>query len=256
MTSVLLFSPHSDDVVLSCFGALVPGCEVITVFAGVPEDPAFTGHWDRRLGVAGGSRQLALRRLREDAASYRGTGALQESWDHLDDQYRQGPPDTEALRLAMKERISRAREIWLPAGIGDHPDHVLVRDAGLDAAGAPAAPGECAPRVRLYAEYPYRLQEMSGVPHGTTGPADGYLRAAGGDCSALARWFRRRFAGAAAVDEPERGVLPGAGRAAKERAVRCHASQVPMLDAQVAGTLLTPGALGTEYWWPLSGSPR
>ncbi|GAA4785522.1 PIG-L family deacetylase [Streptomyces ziwulingensis] len=249
MTAVLLFSPHADDVVLSCFHALGPGSEVVTVFAGVPDDPGLLAPWDERLG-ARSSREFALERLHEDAAAYAGTGVLLDAWRHLDGQYRPGPPDTDALRAAMRERIARAGEVWLPAAIRDHPDHVLVRDTGLAACHdlARAAPP---PRVRLYAEYPYQLFQMSNR-HRAAGTYEGFTWH-NRDAIALTEWFEERFAGSPATPGPPRlSVLSADAVAAKERAVRCHRTQVTELDRQVNGTLLDPGNLSREYWWALT----
>ncbi|MBD0708727.1 PIG-L family deacetylase [Streptomyces sp. CBMA291] len=243
-----MFSPHADDVVLSCFGALRSGGEVVTVFAGVPEDPAYLAPWDERLG-AHSSRAFALERLDEDSAAYAGTGVRLDPWPVLDGQYRPGPLDTGALRERMRERIDRAGEVWLPAGIGDHPDHLAVRDTGLAACRELAAAGR-APEVGLYAEYPYQLFAMSNR-HRARGTYAGFTWH-NEDPVALTEWFGARFPGAPEdLARPRLRVLSEEAVAAKERAVRCHRTQVPELDRQTYGTLLTPANLGREYGWTL-----
>ncbi|MFE5996929.1 PIG-L deacetylase family protein [Streptomyces sp. NPDC056454] len=245
---VLVFSPHADDAVLSCFGALRPGGEAVTVFSGVPEDPAFLAPWDERLG-ARTSREFAQERLREDAAAYRGTGTALDAWDHLDGQYRPGPPDTGALRRRMRERIGRAGEVWLPAAVGDHPDHLAVRDSALAACRELAAAGR-PPRVRLYADYPYQLFAMSNRhrAHGTWSTYTWHNE----DPAALTEWFTERFPGSTSEQaRPRLHRLAGETVTAKERAVRCHRTQVPELDRETYGTLLDPANLGREYAWEL-----
>ncbi|MFD3960717.1 MULTISPECIES: PIG-L deacetylase family protein [Streptomyces] len=245
---VLVFSPHADDVVLSCFGALRPGGEVVTVFAGVPGDPAFLAPWDELLG-ARTSREMALERLREDAAAYRGTGVVLDAWDHLDGQYRTGPPDTGALRREMRERIGRTGEVWLPSAIGSHPDHLAVRDTGLAACRELAAAGR-PPRVRLYADYPYQLFAMSNRhrAHGTWSTYTWH----NADPLALTEWFGTHFPDASEEEaRPLPYALDGDTTAAKERAIRCHRTQVPELDRASYGKLLDPANLGREYAWDL-----
>lgn len=246
--TVLVFSPHADDVVLSSFGALRPGGEAVTVFAGVPDDPALLAPWDERLG-ARTSREFALERLREDAAAYRGTGMALDAWAHLDGQYRPGPPDTGALRRDMRQRIDRAGEVRLPAAIGDHPDHLAVRDTGLAACRELAAAGR-PPRVRLYADYPYQLFAMSNRhrAHGTWSTYTWHNE----DPLALTEWFAQHFPGGSKEHaRPRRHTLSDDTVAAKERAVRCHRTQVPELDRATYGTLLDPANLGREYTWDL-----
>jgi LmbE family N-acetylglucosaminyl deacetylase len=245
MNSTLLFSPHADDVVLSCFApVLAPNlANVVTVFAGVPADPDLLAGWDRRLG-ARSSQQIALQRLREDAAAFAQTGARLRIWHYLDEQYRSGPPDRAALVADMRAAMTDVDEVWLPAGICDHPDHVQVRDCGLTAAEACAADRPL--RVRLYAEYPYQLFQMSRrhKAAGTYASFDWLNH----DPAALAEWFSERFP---VPGDPELTVLTPDAVAAKARSIRCHGSQLAELDRQVYGTLLNDANLRREYWWPV-----
>ena len=69
----------------------------------------------------------------------------------------------------IAEHLTSADEVWLPAAIGRHPDHVLARDAGLRAA---AAVGH--DDVVLYADFPYVISY--GWPSWLSRqPADPYL---------------------------------------------------------------------------------
>jgi LmbE family N-acetylglucosaminyl deacetylase len=247
MTRRLVFSPHADDAVLSCHGALGPGTDVVTVFAGVPEDAGLLTDWDRRLGV-GSSRELALERLDEDVRSFAGTGVALEQWPFLDGQYRPGAVPQELLP-AMRTRIRAAAEVWLPAGLLVHPDHVLVRDTGLAACAELAREG-VRPGLVLYAEYPYQLFQMGNARRaaGTHASYD-WTNA---DPTALTAWSEEVFPRAAAPQHAPVGSRLGAEAvAAKEASVRAHATQVDELDRQVHGRLLKPDNIGLEYWWPL-----
>ncbi|MEV7678569.1 PIG-L family deacetylase [Streptomyces sp. NPDC088341] len=246
LTNRLLFSPHADDVVLSCFGALTPGATVVTVLAGVPEDPDVVTDWDRRLG-ARSSRLLALQRLDEDAAAFAGTGVRLVAWPYLDGQYRTGPPDRAALLTDVRAQVAGADEVWLPAGIYAHPDHVLVRDAGLAACTEARREGLDVD-VRLYAEYPYQLYQMDDFHKAREdrGPYDWTNRGP----RALAEWFRAEFPTAReGGEEPAEVLLTREGAEAKDAAVRSHASQLGLLDEMVHGVLMEPENIGREYWW-------
>ncbi|MFK0194126.1 PIG-L deacetylase family protein [Kitasatospora sp. NPDC090308] len=256
----LVFSPHADDAVLSCYGALGPGSAVVTVFAGVPEDPGLLTDWDRALGAAG-SRELALERRAEDLRSFAPLGLVPEQWPYLDGQYRPGEtPRQLSADLAARVRAGSpvgadadpAREVWLPAGLLGHPDHVLVRDAGLAACAELADEGP-SPRVVLYAEYPYQLFQISNHLR-AAGTRDGFAWT-NDRPEPLAAWaaeqFPRATAGRHRAGETR---LPESTAVAKAAAIRTHATQVDVMDRQVRGQLLNPSNLELEYWWPLHGA--
>ncbi|WP_282206093.1 PIG-L deacetylase family protein [Kitasatospora fiedleri] len=254
----LVFSPHADDAVLSCYGALGPGSAVVTVFAGVPEDPGLLTDWDRALGAAD-SRELALERRAEDLRSFAPLGLVPEQWPYLDGQYRPGEtPRQLSADLAARVRAGApvgagpAREVWLPAGLLGHPDHVLVRDTGL-AACAELADEGLPPRVVLYAEYPYQLFQISNHLR-AAGTRDGFAWT-NDRPEPLAAWaaeqFPRATAGRHRAGETR---LPEITAAAKAAAIRAHATQVDVMDRQVRGQLLNLSNLELEYWWPLHGA--
>jgi LmbE family N-acetylglucosaminyl deacetylase len=247
MTRRLVFSPHADDAVLSCYGALGKDTDVVTVLAGVPEDADLLTDWDRRLG-AGTSRGLALRRLDEDVRSFAGTGVRLEQWSWLDGQYRPGELP-QGLLPAMRARIRDASEVWLPAGLLSHADHILVRDTGLAACAELAREG-VRPEVVLYAEYPYQLFQM-GNARRAAGTHAGFDWS-NEDPTALTDWARGLLPQATAPHHtPQETPLAPDAVAAKDASIRAHATQVDEMDRQVHGRLLKPDNLRREYWWPL-----
>jgi LmbE family N-acetylglucosaminyl deacetylase len=171
---LLLVSPHLDDAVFSC-AALLERAEqfdVVTVFAGAP-DPPRQGWWDVECGFASSAESAPARR-REDEAAFAGTPHARSYLDLLELQYvddRTGS-EREAIAAAIRDWVSQhpAGTVVLPAGAGcsprptarwlrrlrrescsppQHPDHLLVREAGLDALkGSDATP-------LLYEELPY-----------------------------------------------------------------------------------------------------
>lgn len=152
MSTVAVVSPHLDDAVLSAFLVLADAhrARVISCFAGVPAT-AVRGEWDQRTGLASAAAAVAARRA-EDKQALGLTGSEAVHLDLLDEQYRGGaePPYAKLLAL-LREHLAGAREVWLPAGLGGHTDHLAARDAAL-AATTPAQ------RVRVYADLPYAGQ--------------------------------------------------------------------------------------------------
>lgn len=158
---VVILSPHFDDAVLSCWSLLVsdPKPTVVNVFGGAPDAGVPLTRWDR-LTRARNPRERALERAREDSAVLQSVGCEPVNLHFTDYTYRKGDQDTGPLVVALLERLEAGWHVYSPAGIGGHPDHLVVRAAavsllrrGFD--------------VTLYAELPYAMNY--GWPHWLTG---------------------------------------------------------------------------------------
>ncbi|TYK53224.1 PIG-L family deacetylase [Actinomadura decatromicini] len=241
--AVRVFSPHLDDAVLSASVQLTrPHAEVVTVFAGAP--PASVEHTEwGRLTRARSAAERHRERLAEDDAAMSMLGCARRRLDEPEDEFRTGELDLGRLADRLRAEIAGAAEIWIPAGIGGHPDHVALRRAvlaALDAAADRATP------VHLYADLPYTISH--GWPTWVTGaePAE-YLDPD--------RWV---------VDElVSNGVDPDAlvGRAVrlaadererKARAVGAYRSQLPALGLGPADPHRWTALLGHEAAWRLA----
>ncbi|HMG97983.1 MAG TPA: PIG-L family deacetylase [Gaiellales bacterium] len=145
----LLLSPHWDDAALGCWN-LLAGSRAITivnVFAGLPA-PGHVGMWERVSGTRD-SRERSERRMGEDRAILAAAGHEPVNLPLLDARYRRGQRiGAEEIDLALASQVQRTARVHAPAGIGGHPDHLLVRSYArvLLRAGIP---------VELYAEPPY-----------------------------------------------------------------------------------------------------
>lgn len=162
MNRVAVVSPHLDDAVLSAWLVLTGNrrTRVISCFAGVPQ-PSVQGSWDQRTGLSSAA-AVAVRRA-EDVSALALAQSEAVHLDLLDEQYRGGrdAPRAELARL-LREHLVGADEVWLPAGLGGHADHIAARDAALSATTA-------AQRVRVYADLPYAGQpawpvDVTGAP--------------------------------------------------------------------------------------------
>jgi hypothetical protein len=238
----LVLSPHWDDAVLDCWSVLASAADVtvVNVFAGVPA-PGGVAAWDRITGAAD-SAQRTRERIAEDAAALARAGRTAHNLPFLDAQYRPGasPPSLPELDAAVAATADTASRVYVPAGIGGHGDHVLVRRYGrmLARAGMP---------VTLYAELPYC------VAHGWPHWVDGRPAHANRDVDVFWRSFLDSV--------PELGSLARArvvrlddwAAAAKLKAMLCYATQIPALDFGARGMLTDPEILRYEVRWELLG---
>lgn len=136
---LLVISPHLDDAVLSCGGALAahPGSTVVTVQTA--HVPALAGAttWDRSCGFRPGDDVMG-RRQDEDRAALGLVGASPRWLGVVEGQYT-AKPDVAGIRRALNELLATDRSpvVLFPLGIG-HADHALVSDVVVElAAGDP-----------------------------------------------------------------------------------------------------------------------
>ncbi|QXJ22302.1 PIG-L family deacetylase [Actinomadura graeca] len=243
MPSPVVFSPHLDDAAFSASAQLMrAGTRVVTVFAGPPPDGVTLTHYDRLSG-ARSSRERHRERLAEDDRALDVLGCAWTRCDELDDQYRDGPVDQGALFSRLEPHLASADEIWIPAGIGGHPDHVTVRDTLLNGLARRAAPSGPQAKVRLYADLPYAIKY--GWPSWVTGEDPrpyldidywlaGQLTGGGLDPARLTREAHR---------------LPPDARARKDRAVREYRTQLPCLGLDPANAARWDMLVGYEVSW-------
>lgn len=241
--AIVAVSPHLDDAALSASVRLSGvGATVLTVFAGMPASGLTVSLWDRVTG-ASSSRERLVERLAEDAAVMSLLSACGSYLDEREWQYRQAEaaPDIDRLAGRIAEHLTSADEVWLPAAIGRHPDHVLARDAGLRAA---AAVGH--DDVVLYADFPYVISY--GWPSWVSRqPADPYLNPE--------IWLAEQFAAAgldATVRSAEVIELNPAQRVAKTEIIAAYRTQASALGLTSAALARDPAKLDFELCWPLT----
>lgn len=241
MTDAIVLSPHLDDAVLSASNRLTcTGTTVVTVFSGLPPDEITLTDWDR-VTRASSSRERQRERLAEDDEAMSLFECASLRLDEPEEQYRTGQLDRERLAERLAGVIGPAAEVWAPAAIGGHPDHLAARDAAL--AAVAAVPER--PQVYLYADIPYSL--WYGWPAWVTGQeAVEYL-----DTGAwLDSELRRQGL------DPDRMVphvveLTPQARARKEKAVRAYRSQLPGLSLDGTHPSLWRNAHSHEVAWRL-----
>ncbi len=240
----LVLSPHWDDAVLDCWGLLSSdrALSVVNVFAGVPTPGGIRGAWDAITG-ARDSAERARERIAEDAGALARAGRTATALDFLDAQYRPPPraPRLEDLDRALAGSVQRAARVYVPAGLGGHPDHMLVRRYGrmLSRAGMP---------VTLYADLPYCA--IHGWPHWVDGTEpDPHRNIDAFWMSFLEKVPEMRELRSARVER-----LDDQAAAAKLEAMRCYVTQLPALDYGARGVLVDPAIHRFEVSWELAGS--
>ena len=229
---VVILSPHPDDAVLSAWSVLTRDGDVrvLNVCAAVPP-PGPAPAWDRLTGARDAAERMR-ERLAEDATALARVGREAVNLEFLDAQYRDAPLDPSALAASIREAAGAARELWAPAGIGGHRDHVEVRDAAL------AIARDGGPPVSLYAELPYAARR--GWPRWVTGrPARGGLDLDG--------WLRAQLPPGTAVPG-RRHALSRAAARRKLRALREYRTQWEALAAE--GTLTASRVILYEVSFP------
>jgi LmbE family N-acetylglucosaminyl deacetylase len=153
VTERVVVSPHLDDAVFSAWTHLTPGVTVVTCFAGDPPAGAPPSDWDRGLcpGLSP-SEVMAVRRT-EDESALQAVGASPVHLPFVEAPYRDaGELTAGVVAEALRPVLCGAREVWLPAALGPHPDHRLARAAALAAVAHPDAADR---KVVLYADLPY-----------------------------------------------------------------------------------------------------
>lgn len=126
----VVVSPHLDDAVLSCGDLIwqIPGCVVVTVFAGGDVDWSETHPWDVACGFGIGA-DVTAARTEEDEHALAQLGARGVRLAFLDEQYRDAgiSPSPEVLSRAIEEAVSDldAQIVLFPLGL-HHLDHRLT----------------------------------------------------------------------------------------------------------------------------------
>jgi len=239
LTGRLIVSPHLDDAVLSCWHAMAAASEpatVVTLFAGLPDAAAKLAPWDSVSGATDPAAQMRRRRM-EDEAALEACGARFVHCEFRDDQYRGWVRPRQALIDRLGELAEDADEVWLPAGIGGHPDHVLAAEAALSAT--------VGRRRVLYADLPYA--------------ARGWAATHGADPrSSTGRKRFRELVRAAMIASPYAPGCPptsyrlsGPEQDAKRSCLEEYQSQLPALTRAHTEWWQNPEMFGWEWWWPL-----
>jgi LmbE family N-acetylglucosaminyl deacetylase len=247
-SSVVIMSPHFDDAVLSCWSVLTGShqVEVVNVFTG-PRGPETGLHEGELLTGVNDSVAHARERANEDRAALASVGARPHNLDLLE-----YPPSLAGRRLAPRRRnrhkhrlrelveasaqhVDREAHVYVPAALGGHPDHELVREFGCRLVREGA-------RVSFYADQPYCY--VYGWPHWVVGEArDPYLDVDGD-------W--RRYLDTASVSFKELRVdvvrLAGAHEQ-KLRALRLYRTQFPVLEGGANHRVSNSELTGWEVFW-------
>jgi LmbE family N-acetylglucosaminyl deacetylase len=260
---VVILSPHFDDAVLSCWSVLrgTGEVEVVNVFTGAPAHATDLNEAELLTG-ADDALARARERANEDRAALAIAGARSRNLDLLDHLHwtagrppppprwrriarrlvrrlREAPgPDEERRRevvAATFPHVDRQARIYAPAGLGGHPDHVLVRELGCRLLREGA-------RVSFYAEQPYGY--VYGWPHWVIGESpDPYLD--------LDRDWRRYLdtASMSFADLRAEVVRLDEAHEQKLRALRLYRSQFSVLESGANRRVSNPELTGWEVFW-------
>jgi LmbE family N-acetylglucosaminyl deacetylase len=268
-------SPHFDDAVLACWSVLEreETSEVVNVFTAAPPD-GFIGWWDQLNGASSSAAHLQ-ERVAEDRAALAladkspiGLGMLETQYRlrHsrlLHTVFRRMPairfvmlrlpflrpvlygtpaPDAEQLADSITQAVPDASTVCLPAGIGGHPDHLIVRQCARVLASRGMT-------VRLYADMPYAIRY--GWPAWISTP-EGVRKSD----RVGTFWARYLEPLRPLVPEPLRDatvvLLTDEERTRKAQAVSRYVTQYASLNAgRTRGQLDDTGVFAYEVYWQL-----
>ena len=240
MPGTLIISPHLDDALLSATHVAMssPSTVVVaTVFAGPPPAELRLSEWDLLTG-ASSSQERYRERIAEDERANAVLGSRPVHLAFPEMQFRESHPDAAACTAELTALMVEADTVWLPTGVGGHPDHVLARKLALA-----ALPDEKRPAVGFYGDFPYIASY--GWPNWVTGaPSETYLDAAA--------WLSLEFQ---AVGLPEDGLLREVvtlsdfERGLKTATIAEYRSQLPGLRLDPSRIDRWPNALDYEVRW-------
>jgi hypothetical protein len=261
-------------------------CAVVNVFTGAPGGGVVSFH-DRRKGMSSSAEQVQLRSREDaEALSLAGKTAINLGMLEVTYRLRHNPvlhtgplpalagalrrmprlrsallslpfwrrtfyatpaPEPERLADSLAQAVPGASTFWVPAGIGGHRDHLLVRQAG-------AVLASRGMNVRLYADLPYAV--IHGWPQWIRSPEGERPK---DEASAL--WERHLDGLRGQVGEPIRHArvvqLSPEERTRKAEAVRRYASQIATIQADFAlGGLDEDSAFAHEVYWELPTHSR
>lgn len=275
---VVICSPHFDDAVLSCWSILARdrNSTVVNVFSGAP--PTDFTYWYDQLNGASSSATHMQHRCDEDRSALSVVDKSPIDLGMLERQYRLRPspwlhklfrhasllrfamlrlpflnsalyavepPDLNQMADAILRAVPDATCIWVPAGIGGHTDHILVRQAGL----LLAARGL---KVRLYADIPYVLRFGWPAWLGAGGEHRPMDRAS----AYWASYFNGGIKPESVTKQARIVHLTPAERLHKSEAIRRYVTQFESVGAgRMRGWLRHEDALKYEVYWEINSSP-
>ena len=148
--ALIIISPHFDDAILSVGGFLATQkrqITIITVCGGTPSDDSMLSNWDKLCGFSSG-KQAAIERQLENINACSRLGIDSKNLLFTDFPYSEYKSSL-LIADALSKYITSTDEVWTPMGIGDHPDHLITRDAVLELALKKKI------NLTLYADAPY-----------------------------------------------------------------------------------------------------
>jgi LmbE family N-acetylglucosaminyl deacetylase len=237
---VVVLSPHFDDSVLDFWSVLTAAREVavLNVFAGLPRKACLTD-WDRFCGATD-SVEWTKRRSEEDARALAlaGRTAINLPLVQRSSCLASGEPPAELADIAsaVGAVLAAASAVYAPAAIGEHPDHVLVREFALLFA-------RCGMPTFLAADLPYAVRS-GGWPIWVAGPAG--VPAADDEWRPFLAWIERVTRG-----KPRLVRLGDEEVLAKLAAARAHETQFRHLDGE-AQRLSRVDNLRFEVFWEVN----
>jgi hypothetical protein len=239
----LLLSPHFDDAIFSCWSLLSNSQPLYSaiVFAAAPE-----AGWRDSNHTSKEETDLTLDRINDTKFAYSLAGRQPAFLPFASARYRKEDPEHNSILGAICHLAPEVSAIYAPAGITDHPDHLLLRRLALKiyALGIP---------VFLYAEMPSACRK--GWPALVVPPKGEE------NTKEIINDWRLRLREVKAIDifAPIVTALPFRESVTKQRLAKAFKDQIsgegPLNPERAVNILLDPGVSRYEVCWSL-GLPK
>ncbi len=146
----MVLSPHLDDAVFSTFKILDRDAVVVTLCTASPAVNSVCSNYDKLTCALDPAQRYRERQVEDLKAAATG-GWRPIHYGLLDSPYRLDDPDPVAVAQGVADAVDEAHlaELWIPAGIGGHRDHILARTIGLNLGDILDIP------IHFYADLPY-----------------------------------------------------------------------------------------------------
>lgn len=130
--SIIVISPHFDDAALSTWTILNDSSKkskikLLTICGGIPQLKTKISSADYKCGFSSAT-QAAIERIKEDIDFCYKKDIEYVHLDELDNPYT-GKKNLKQLISKLNVYIQKNDIVYAPLGIGNHPDHIITRDA-------------------------------------------------------------------------------------------------------------------------------
>ncbi len=226
--SIIIISPHFDDAALSAWTILdnfgkKKDIKLLTVCGGIPKVEYNVSSADIKCGFSTAS-EAAITRIKEDLNFCSTLNIKPIHLDEFDYPYT-GRKKRETIISKINTYIKDNDIVYAPLGIGNHPDHIVVRDAILNISLSKNI------NLFLYFDFPYAS---------TVNISKSYVKDLGLNDSIQKKLLKNEMV--------FKNILTDTQLNKKINNLTIYNSQIKMLESNYPKLMQKPGILNIEYF--------